>query len=77
MDVLTTQSHPPPEARVARYSLSVVVPVYNEEAVLVEFHRRLTAVLDGLAADCEVVYVNDGSRDETMALLRHRSIRAS
>lgn len=54
----------------ARHSLSVVVPVYNEEAVLVEFHRRLVATLDGLAADSEIVYVNDGSRDGTMALLR-------
>ena len=54
----------------ARRSLSVVVPVYNEEAVLVEFHRRLAATLDGLTVDSEIVYVNDGSRDETMALLR-------
>jgi len=71
MDVLSTQSRPPAEPGVARYSLSVVVPVYNEEAVLVDFHRRLGAVLEGLAADSEIVYVNDGSRDETMALLRH------
>jgi glycosyltransferase involved in cell wall biosynthesis len=50
-------------------SLSVVVPVYNEEEVLPEFHRRLAAVLDGLAVPSEIVYVNDGSRDRTMALL--------
>jgi glycosyltransferase involved in cell wall biosynthesis len=49
--------------------LSVVVPVYNEEAVLPEFHRRLTAVLDGIDGTCEVVYVNDGSRDGTATLL--------
>jgi glycosyltransferase involved in cell wall biosynthesis len=49
--------------------LSVVVPVYNEEAVLPAFHHRLTAVLDGIDGICEVVYVNDGSRDDTVVLL--------
>jgi len=53
--------HPP--------SLSVVVPVFNEQDVLTEFHRRLSAVLDRLALDAEVVYVNDGSADASMALL--------
>lgn len=50
-------------------SLSVVVPVFDEEPVLPEFHRRLAAVLDGLALPAEVVYVNDGSRDGSLALL--------
>jgi len=59
----------PPTAPVARYTLSVVVPVHNEQEVLPEFHRRLAAVLDGLPAAAEIIYVNDGSRDETMALL--------
>jgi len=49
--------------------VSVVVPVFNEQDVLTEFHRRLSAVLDGLALDAEVVYVNDGSADASMALL--------
>ncbi len=46
-------------------SLSVVVPAYNEEEVLPEFHRRLAAVLDSLNLTAEIVYVNDGSRDRT------------
>jgi polyisoprenyl-phosphate glycosyltransferase len=50
-------------------SLSVVVPVYNEQEVLREFHRRVAAVLDALAVPAEIVYVNDGSGDGTMALL--------
>jgi glycosyltransferase involved in cell wall biosynthesis len=58
-----------PEAPPAGASLSVVVPVYNEEAVLPEFHRRLCAVLDGIPGAAEIVYVNDGSRDGSMALL--------
>ena len=52
-------------------SLSVVVPAYNEQDVLTEFHRRLAAVLDGLPLTAEVVYVNDGSTDDTLAVL-HR-----
>ncbi len=49
--------------------LSVVVPAYNEEDVLPDFQRRLVAVLDLLPLDCEIVYVNDGSRDRTLAVL--------
>lgn len=53
------------------YLLSVVVPAYNEQEVLPEFHRRLCQVLDGLAdARCEVVYINDGSRDNTLAVMQ-------
>lgn len=51
--------------------LTVVVPCYNEEAVIHETHRRLTRVLDELPdLDYEILYVNDGSRDRTGELLR-------
>lgn len=50
--------------------LSVVVPAYNEMEVLPEFHRRLSQVLDGLSLASEIVYVNDGSRDATVEILR-------
>lgn len=49
--------------------ISVVAPAYNEEAVLPEFHKRLTAVFEGLDCELEVVYVNDGSRDGTLNVL--------
>ena len=49
--------------------LSIVVPAYNEEAVLVEFHRRLAASLDGLSERAEILFVNDGSSDRTVAVL--------
>lgn len=49
--------------------LSVVAPVFNEQEVLPEFHRRLSVVLDGLSGAAEVVYVNDGSRDGTLEVL--------
>ncbi len=55
--------------RTGRGSISIVVPVYNEEAVLPEFHRRLGTVLDGLPFPAEIVYVNDGSEDGSMASL--------
>jgi dolichol-phosphate mannosyltransferase len=54
-----------------RQSLSVVVPCYNEEAVLHETHRRLTDALARLEdLDYELVYVDDGSRDRTALLLQ-------
>ena len=51
-----------------RYSL--VVPLYNEEAVIEACHQRLTAVLDSLDGNWEIIYVNDGSRDRTGQLAR-------
>ena len=51
------------------FLLSVVVPAYNEEAVLPEFHSRLSAVLHGLGCEAEIVYVNDGSSDGTARVI--------
>lgn len=47
-------------------SLSVVVPVYNEEAVLSEFHRRLSVVLWSMHLTSEIIFVNDGSTDGSL-----------
>jgi glycosyltransferase involved in cell wall biosynthesis len=52
-----------------RERLSVVVPCYNEQEVLPEFHRRLAAVMAGLGLSWEVVYVNDGSGDGTLKVM--------
>ncbi len=49
--------------------ISVVVPSYNEQEVLPEFFRRLVAVLDGLNYSSEIVFVNDGSTDNTLAAM--------
>ncbi len=54
--------------------LSVVVPVYNEAAVLPEFHRRLTGALSILQGRIEVVYVDDGSRDESGRMLHELAL---
>lgn len=58
------------EAEAARAEISVVVPVFNEEAVIRESHSRLRQVMDALAVPYELVFVNDGSRDGTMDILR-------
>jgi dolichol-phosphate mannosyltransferase len=50
--------------------LSVVIPVFNEEAVLPLLVERLRPVLDGVGADYEVVAVDDGSSDQTPAVLQ-------
>lgn len=50
--------------------LSVVIPVYNEEAVLPALFARLYPALDALGCPYEIVFVNDGSRDRSPALLR-------
>lgn len=53
----------------SRPCLSIIVPVFNEEAVLEELHRRLTIVSQGLETTYEILYVNDGSKDRSMDLL--------
>jgi polyisoprenyl-phosphate glycosyltransferase len=50
--------------------LSLVLPVFNEEAVIPELHARLQQFLARLALDAEVVFVDDGSRDRSLDLLR-------
>ena len=52
--------------------LSVVIPVYNEEAVLPVLFPRLYEALDGLKRSYEVIFVDDGSRDRSVALLRQQ-----
>ncbi|MFO0946815.1 MAG: glycosyltransferase family 2 protein [Planctomycetota bacterium] len=54
----------------ARPLVSVVVPVFNEEECLNALYQRLTAVLEGLRDDYELVFVNDGSKDSSLHVLR-------
>jgi glycosyltransferase involved in cell wall biosynthesis len=51
-------------------SLTIIVPVYNESQVLHEFHGRVSRVMDGLDAHCELLFVNDGSKDDSLAIIR-------
>lgn len=50
--------------------LSVVLPVFNEQAVLPLLKQRLVPVLDGLGVRWEAIFVDDGSVDASLALLR-------
>ena len=43
--------------------ISIVVPVYNEEELIVQFHEAVSQSLQGIVEDWEVVYVDDGSKD--------------
>src|SRR5882762_1664887 len=55
--------------------LSVVIPVYNEEQGLAALFARLYPALDALNVGYEVIFVNDGSRDRSAALLREQFAR--
>lgn len=53
-----------------RQLISVVVPAFNEEAALPEFHQALTPILSAQPFDFEIVYVNDGSSDNTLNIIK-------
>lgn len=56
-----------------RPELSIIIPIFNEAAVLVELHRRLREVMSGLepiVRSWEVVFIDDGSKDESLQMLR-------
>ncbi len=50
--------------------LSLIIPVYFEEEVLMESYRRMDAAMRATGHPYEIIYVNDGSRDGTMKQLR-------
>jgi glycosyltransferase involved in cell wall biosynthesis len=70
MASVTTDSMAVPAARTC--GLSIVVPLYNESAGLARLHERLVAIVQRLAQTrslvCEVIYVDDGSADDTLAI---------
>ncbi|MGB8338651.1 MAG: glycosyltransferase [Burkholderiales bacterium] len=51
---------------------SVIIPVYNEEAGLQSLFERLYPALDKLNAPYEIIFINDGSRDKSAAMLREQ-----
>lgn len=60
------------KSKIDRKLLSIVVPCYNEEVVIELFHENITAQLEKLDSkyDYEIIYVNDGSKDDTQIKLK-------
>lgn len=53
-----------------RCTYSIVVPIYNEEENIQKFYERTTGVMDKLEGTYEIVFINDGSRDNSLELLK-------
>jgi dolichol-phosphate mannosyltransferase len=56
---------------------SIVAPVYNEQETLPHFYERVAAVMNGLGDPWELVLVNDGSRDESLAIMEQLAAQDS
>ena len=50
--------------------ISIVVPVYNEEENIAIFYNAVTKVMSGLSYEYELIYVDDGSTDSSVVILR-------
>src|SRR5215470_6246653 len=50
--------------------ISVVIPIYNEEEIVRILHRELSKAINEVGESWEIVYVNDGSKDSSLDLLR-------
>lgn len=68
--MLKTSSH---HQNATPASISVVIPAYNEGATIEEIYLRLRAVLAEVAAEHEIIFVDDGSQDNTLGVLRRLS----
>lgn len=65
MDLITST----PKLTESAITLSVIVPYFNEASVLPKLHARLVAVLDNMAERCEIIYVDDGSCDDSLHIV--------
>ena len=53
--------------------ISLIIPCFNEEESLPLFYPEATSVLQKMNCDYELIFVNDGSRDRTLAILKELS----
>ena len=59
---------------------SFIVPIYNEEEIIPEMYRRVSAVMDQMDGAVELLLIDDGSRDSSLQMLRdlhHQDDRVS
>ena len=52
------------------FKYSLIVPIYNEEETIPELYRRLQAVMEQMDEPVELILINDGSRDRSLAVMR-------
>lgn len=50
--------------------ISIIIPIYNEEETIPELHSRLTKVFDTTEEEFEAIFINDGSIDASMELIK-------
>ena len=50
--------------------ISLIIPCYNEQDALPIFHSETTKVMNGMGCEYELLFINDGSKDETLAILK-------
>jgi glycosyltransferase involved in cell wall biosynthesis len=55
--------------------ISLVVPIYNEEEIISVLHNAVVSTMEQVDDDWEVVYINDGSKDSSLQLLREVQVR--
>ncbi|HCT04224.1 MAG TPA: glycosyltransferase [Pseudomonas sp.] len=65
---MTSSAHPSSDALLP-IELTLLIPCFNEQCVLAQFHTRLLATLEHLKVTVEVLYINDGSQDATAAII--------
>ena len=67
----------PFDSKTASLEISVFLPVFNEEDNIERLNIRLTDALERLGRSYEVIYVDDGSTDRSLAKLRESAMRDS
>src|SRR3989339_1853017 len=50
--------------------LSIIAPIYNEEANVAKLHRRLLDVIQTHQYDAEIIFINDGSTDHSLSIMK-------
>ena len=59
-----------------KVGLSIIIPVFNEEESISELFQKLEAVLGGVNKSCEVIFIDDGSTDKTLDVIREMGAKS-